>query len=71
MHSIAHMVAQGYHFGAPTQEAEDIDTQVAEGLRCPKCGGSMHFEGYHKNSGGYAEYIALAICNRCGYEVSF
>jgi hypothetical protein len=71
MHSIAHMVAQGYHFGAPSQEAEEIDTQVAEGLRCRKCGGSMRYEGYHKNDGGYAEYIALAVCNRCGYAVAF
>ena len=71
MYNIAQMVGQGYRFGAPSQEAEEIDTQVAEGLRCRKCGGSMRYEGYHKNGGGYAEYIALAVCNRCGYEVSF
>jgi hypothetical protein len=71
MHSIAHMVGQGYRFGAPSAEAEEIDTQVAEGLKCRKCGGPMRYEGYHKNSGGYVEYIALAVCNRCGYEVAF
>jgi hypothetical protein len=71
MYSLAQMIGQGYQFGAPSAEAEEIDTQVAEGLRCRKCGSSMRYEGYHKNSGGYAEYIALAVCNECGYEVSF
>jgi C4-type Zn-finger protein len=71
MHSIAHMVGQGYHFGAPSQEAEEIDVQVAESRKCPRCGALMRYEGYHKNSGGYVEYIALAICSRCGYEVAF
>ena len=71
MHSIAQMVAQGYRFGAPTQEVEEMDAQVVEGLECRKCGSSMHYEGYHKNGGGYSEYVALAVCNGCGYEVAF
>ena len=71
MHSIAHMVAQGYQFGAPSQEAEEIDTQVAEGLKCRRSGGSMRYEGYHKNDGGYSEYVALAVCNECGYAAAF
>ena len=28
MHTAAYMVLQGYRFGAPSQEAEDIDAQV-------------------------------------------
>ena len=71
MHSIAHMVGQGYQFGAPSQEAEEIDAQVAEGLKCRKCGGPMRYEGYHRQSRGYTEYVALAVCNRCGYELAF
>ena len=71
MHSVTQMVAQGYHFGAPSQEAEEIDAQVAESLKCRKCGGSMWYEGYHKNGGGYTEYVALAVCNDCGYELAF
>ena len=71
MPRIGVMIAQGYHFGAPTQEAEEIDARVVEGLKCRKCGGSMHYEGYHRQSRGYTEYVALAVCNRCGYELAF
>ena len=67
----AQMVDRGYHFGAPSQEAEDIDSQVAARMKCRKCGGSMHYEGYHKNGRGYSEYVALAVCSCCGYEVAF
>ena len=71
MHSIVQMVAQGYRFGAPTQEVEEMDAQVVEGLECCKCGSSMHYEGYHRNGRGYSEYVALAVCNGCGYEIAF
>lgn len=71
MLAIAGMVAQGYRFGAPTQEVEEMDAQVAERQRCPKCGGPMHYEGYHRHSRGYREYVALAVCDQCGYELAF
>jgi hypothetical protein len=71
MYTFAQMIGQGYHFGAPTQEAEDIDAHVAEGLTCRKCGGPMRYEGYTRQSRGYTEYVALAVCNRCGYELAF
>ena len=71
MHSMAQMFTQGYHFGAPSQEAEDIDSQVAARMECRKCGSSMHYEGYHKTGRGYSEYVAVAVCDRCGYEVAF
>ena len=71
MHSMAQMVVQGYHFGAPSQEAEDIDAQVAARMKCRKCGGSMHYEGVHKNGSSYTEYVALAVCDDCGYEIAF
>ena len=71
MYNIAQMVGQGYRFGAPSAEAEEIDTQVAEGLKCRKCGGPMHYEGFHKNDGGYSEYVAVAVCNECGYAAAF
>ena len=65
--SLPWMLTQGYHFGAPTWEAEEIDAQVAQGLKCRKCAGPMRYEGYHSPT----EYIALAICDHCGREVSF
>ena len=65
--SLAWMLAQGYHFGAPTWEAEEIDAQVAQSLKCRKCDGSMRYQGYHNHT----EYIALAICCHCGREVAF
>ena len=71
MYAFEQMMARGYHVGAPSQEAEAIDAQVAERQRCPKCGGSMRYEGYHKRSRGYREYIALAVCNHCGHVASF
>lgn len=67
MYTFEQMVAQGYHFGAPSWEAEEIDAQVAQGLKCPKCGGPMHYEGYHKRT----EYVALAVCNNCHYRRAF
>ena len=71
MHTIAQMVAQGYRVGAPSQEAEDIDAQVAGRMRCHKCSGPMRYEGYHKRSGSHAEYVALATCTHCGHQIEF
>jgi hypothetical protein len=71
MRNYAQMVVEGYRFGAPSEEAADIDAQVAERMRCRKCGGPMHYEGYHRSYGAYSEYIALAVCNHCRYTVSF
>jgi C4-type Zn-finger protein len=71
VHTIAQMVAQGYCFGAPTQEVEEMDTQVIEGHPCPRCGGPMRHESYHRRTPGYSEYVALAVCDDCGYELVF
>jgi hypothetical protein len=71
MYTITQMVAQGYRFGAPTQEVEEMDAQVAEGQPCPRCGGPMHYEGYHRQSRGCCEYVALAVCDQCGYDLAF
>ena len=67
MHMFAQMVADGYRFGAPSQEAEEIDSAVAERLRCPRCRGPMHYEGYHRRG----SYVALAVCDHCGYVQAF
>jgi hypothetical protein len=67
MYTFAEMIGQGYRYGAPTQEAEDIDVQVTKTMKCRKCGGPMRYEGYHRQD----EYIALAICVRCGHETAF
>ena len=71
MHAMTDMLARGYAFGAPSREAEEIDAQIAERQRCPGCGSPMHYEGYHRSGYGYREYIALAVCSRCGREISF
>ena len=67
MHSFVDMMVQGYQFGAPTMEAEEIDADVAQGIRCSKCGGPVHYEGFHRPG----EYHALAVCNKCGYVMAF
>ena len=59
--------AEGYLPGAPSPEAEEIDTQVAEGYPCPCCGSGCHYEGWHKEG----SYIALSVCDECGYEEEF
>ena len=71
MDRLSQMVAQGYCFGAPTAEAEEIDAQIASGISCPKCGGTMYYEGWTSSQNGYLSYIALAVCSGCGYELEF
>ena len=72
MHTIAQMVAQGYHVGAPTQEVEEMDAQVIEGHPCPRCGGPMRYEGYYRRTPIYSEYVArAAVCDDCGCELAF
>ena len=71
MHSPTRLVSRGYHPGAPTPEAEAIDAEVARAQPCPECGGRMRYEGYHRHSNGYLEYVALAVCSSCGHEISF
>lgn len=71
MYAMAQMVAEGYRVGAPSEEVEDIDAAIAERYPCPKCGGPMRYEGYHRRNGTYTEYLALAVCNRCGHSISF
>ena len=71
MHTLAQRVAAGYQPGAPTSEAEAIDVEVAEAYPCPKCGGQMRYDGYHRHHNGYTEYVALAVCKSCGHEISF
>ena len=61
------LLQDGYRFGAPTVEADRGDAEIAERMKCKKCGSPMHFEGYHTEH----SYIALAVCNRCGMEVEF
>ena len=61
------MLAQGYRFGAPSWEAEEIDAQATQGMKCPKCDGPMHYEGYHNRT----EYVALAVCNDGQHQRAF
>ena len=71
MLSIAQRLVLGYHPGAPSPEAEAIDVEVAQAHPCPKCGGPMHYDGYHRCRNGRTEYVALAVCNHCGHVISF
>ena len=71
MYTVAQMVAAGYSIGPPSLEVEEIDAQIAERYPCPKCGGSMRYEAFHKHNGGRCRYIALAVCNRCGHQIEF
>ena len=57
----------GYHPGAPSAEAEAIDSEIASKMQCRMCGGRCYYAPYcHNNS-----YIALAICSDCGFEQAF
>ena len=67
MLNVDQMLIDGYRFGAPSEEAEQIDVEVAREMTCPKCQGAMRYEGYHRPG----EYIALAVCRHCGHEISF
>ena len=71
MSTLSQMHAQGYRPGAPSYEAEEIDAQVAGRWPCPRCGGPMRYEGFHRTYNGYTEYVAMAVCNRCGRRISF
>ena len=71
MLNLNQLVVGGYQYGAPTAKAEAIDADIAQSQPCPKCGGQMRYEGYHRHHRTYTEYVALAVCNRCGHEISF
>jgi len=64
------LMQAGYYPGLPPGADFDTELQDAEmvaAMRCRKCGGAMHFEGYYRDG----SYIALAVCNQCGNEEEF
>ena len=61
------LLTVGYLAGAPHVDTEALDATIVALMRCPKCRGKMHYEGYHNDG----SYIALAVCNQCGYEKEF
>ena len=66
--SYGHELLQcGYHYGAPSSEVEELDAKIIEGGHCKRCGGRVHYEGYHNDT----SYIALAVCDQCGREEEF
>ena len=71
MDHLSPFAASGYKPGAPTLEAEAIDSEIAESRPCPSCSGQMRYQGYHRHYNGYTEYVALAVCNNCGRKISF
>ena len=62
------LIQCGYRPYSPSQEVAEMDAEIAEAQPCSKCGGPMHYEAYTNESGSY---IALAVCNDCGYEEEF
>jgi len=58
----------GYRAVWRPSDAQRIDEEIAERMRCPKCGGPCRYEGWENGKGSY---IALAVCRRCGYEQEF
>jgi len=71
MTSFGQTLDQSYQYGAPTQEIEEMDAQAIAGMKCRRCGGPMHYQGYFRDGPGYSGYVALAVCNRCGHKTSF
>lgn len=60
---------EGYRWGAPTEEAEEIDASIARRFRCPKCGGEVHYDGWTNERTG--SYIAMMVCTQCGWKREF
>jgi len=61
------LLTVGYLPGAPHTDTERLDAKIVALMRCPKCRSKMHYEGYHNDG----SYVALAVCNQCGYEKEF
>ena len=71
MTSIGQMIDQSYQYGAPTQEIEEMDAQAIASTKCRRCRGPVHYKGYFRDGPGHGEYVALAVCNRCGHKQAF
>jgi hypothetical protein len=59
------MLIRGWRAAAPAREAGEIDAQVADGLRCHKCQGPIHHQGFHRFRRDHTEHLALAVCDVC------
>ena len=59
-------LAMEYQHGAPSPEAEQIDSEMASRMTC-ECGNGMRYDAWHRPG----SYIALAVCPKCGREVAF
>ena len=66
-HARIDLTLDGYRPGAPSAEAEAIDSDVVGGMRCRKCGGQCYYESFSRQG----SYRAFAICLDCGYEEEF
>jgi hypothetical protein len=66
----AELAEQGYKAGAPahvSKQTRDIDAQVCRQLRCPGC--RKRGLAYVPVQGPGAEYMILAVCERCNIAV--
>ena len=63
----ADLMSWDYKPIAPSPEAEQIDAEIVEEMRCRHCGGQLRYEPYTAQG----SYIALAVCVDCGREVEF
>ena len=67
------MTALDYENRAPSRRAEEIDSEVVEGMRCRRCGGPMRYEPWVRAEpyAGRDRYIAYAVCEICGRAETF
>jgi transcription elongation factor Elf1 len=56
-----------YTYGAPSEEIAKNDARIAEKIPCPYCGTRCYYEAWHREG----SYIALAVCDSCGWYVEF
>lgn len=63
------MPFNGYEYGAPSWEVEEIDAEIVSKMKCPLCGGPMRYEPYWAKDSN--SYISLAVCDPCKYTYAF
>jgi len=59
---------EGYTWGAPSYDAQEIDKQVANNAKCEKCGyNGLCYRPFHKPD----SYRAFILCPDCGHIDEF
>lgn len=67
----AQLEDEGYHIGAPSLEAAEIDSGVAANATCEVCGHTgMDYEPYTRPA-PHRSYRVVAACRECGSGFEF